>query len=524
MKHKILCMDGFSGAGLKELEQNSQLELTSLKSLPHQELIKKIAPYSGLIVRSSTQVAADVISAAKNLKIIARAGIGTDNIDIEAATAQGIFVINAPLGNTTSTAELAFTLLLSLARHIPQAAKSMDAGKWEKQRFKGNEVAHKTLAIIGLGRIGQEVAKKALAFKMKVVAHDPFLSEEQFKALNIQPLSLEEIYKSADYITVHTPLNAETENLIGKNEFAMMQPTTCIINCARGGIINEAELAAALKKGQIAGAALDVFTEEPYEKSTFRDLDNCITTPHLGASTSEAQEAVGIEIAGALSHFFAKGFTTSAVNLPAIDSKSLQELQPQLLLAERLGSLAAQLCEGALEQIVFCAAARKPQLLTRAAVKGTLTKISTQPPTFVNALKLAQERSIQVGEEFFTSASHGDDPLGIKLKTSQGLTEVRGTAHANGLLKLTQFNDYNLEMEAKHHLLFIENADQPGIIGCICTILGNHKVNIAQMQNVRKHRGSEALTVIRMDEALPEKTLETIRAEKGVHVAKQASL
>ncbi|MFA4874624.1 MAG: hydroxyacid dehydrogenase [bacterium] len=315
MTFKILCTDGFSKAGLDELAKNTAFEVAFIKALTHEELLEKIHPFNALIIRSASRVSADVIEAGKSLRIIARAGVGVDNIDVPAATRRNIMVINAPAGNTVSTAELSFGMLLALARHIPQAACAMANGKWEKKKFQGTEVAKKVLGVIGMGRVGREVARRAMAFRMTVVGFDPFLDADQFDAAGVERVALDKIFKTADYITVHTPLTPETENLISAKEFKMMKPSACVINCARGGIVNEADLAEALRQKTIAGAALDVYTKEPFESTIFQGLDNCILTPHLGASTNEAQDAVAVEAAYEVAQYLTTGQCANCVNL-----------------------------------------------------------------------------------------------------------------------------------------------------------------------------------------------------------------
>ncbi|PIR18067.1 MAG: hypothetical protein COV46_01780 [Deltaproteobacteria bacterium CG11_big_fil_rev_8_21_14_0_20_49_13] len=314
MKHKILCTDGFAEAGLTELKKSASLDVVFERSLSHEDLIKKVPSFDGLIVRSASTVSRDVIEAGKNLKIVVRAGVGTDNIDIGAATKHGVLVANAPAGNATSAAELTFAMILSLARWIPQAASSMAEGEWEKKKFQGVELAGKTVGIIGLGRIGRAVAKRAIAFNMNIVGFDPFISREQLESLGVEHLPKEDIFKKADFITFHTPLTDETKNMVTLDELKTMKKTAYLVNCARGGIINEHDLAVALKEGLIAGAALDVFTKEPYKEEIFRKLENCITTPHLGASTHDAQEAVAIEAALVVTKFFDEGLSINALN------------------------------------------------------------------------------------------------------------------------------------------------------------------------------------------------------------------
>lgn len=306
MTYKILCTDGFASSGIETLKKNSNFEVVFEKSLSHEDLLAKISAFDALIVRSASKVSADVIEAGKNLKIIARAGVGMDNIDVGAAQKRGIEVVNAPAGNAISTAELAFALMLSLSRHIVCAASLMKQCVWEKKKFMGSQLAYKTLGVVGMGRIGREVAKRARAFDMRVLGSDPYIDEKVFKEFGVTKCALNELCEEADYITIHTPLSKDTKNLITMKELSKMKKTVRIINCARGGIVNERDLAKALKDGVIAGAALDVFTKEPYDESIFNGMDNVVLTPHLGASTHEAQDAVAIEAAIAVQNFFIK--------------------------------------------------------------------------------------------------------------------------------------------------------------------------------------------------------------------------
>ncbi|MBN1282729.1 MAG: phosphoglycerate dehydrogenase [Proteobacteria bacterium] len=314
MTYKVLCTDGLSKRGVERLSKFAGVETDFRPKLTHEELLDAIPAFDGLIVRSASKVGSDVIERAGKLKIVARAGVGVDNIDVKAATERGILVVNTPAGNTTATCELTFTMMLSLARHVPQAAKLMTEGVWEKKKFMGTELSRKTLGIVGMGRIGKEVARRAKAFDMKILAMDPYLTDDAYASLGVEKAGLERILKEADYLTVHTPLTDETRNLIGAKQFAMMKPTAYVVNCARGGIINERDLAEALRSNTIAGAALDVYTKEPYEDTIFRGLDNAILTPHLGASTREAQDAVAVEAAEAVGGYLTKGTRMNAVN------------------------------------------------------------------------------------------------------------------------------------------------------------------------------------------------------------------
>ncbi len=322
MTYKVLCTDGLSKLGVEELKKFSGVEADFRPKLTHEELLDAIPAFDALIVRSASKVGGDVIERGGKLKIIARAGVGVDNIDVKAATERGILVVNTPAGNTTATCELTFTMMLSLARHVPQAAKLMTEGVWEKKKFMGTQLSQKTLGIVGMGRIGKEVARRAKAFDMKVIAMDPFLDDAAFKSLGVEKANLERILKESDYITVHSPLTAETRDMISAKQIALMKPTAYLVNCARGGIINERDLADALKENKIAGAAIDVYTKEPFEDPIFRGLDNIILTPHLGASTREAQDAVAVEAAQAVAQYLTKGTRMNAVN-PKVPERKL---------------------------------------------------------------------------------------------------------------------------------------------------------------------------------------------------------
>lgn len=516
MKQRILCTDGFSKAGLKKLEEDANLEVEFRDKLSHDELLGLIEGFDGLVVRSASKVGRDVVERGQRLKIIARAGVGTDNIDIDAATERGIMVVNAPAGNTTSTAELAFSMLLSLARHIPQASRLMAEGKWEKKRFKGSEVAHKTLGIVGMGRIGREVARRARAFEMNVMGLDPYLSDEKFKALGATRATLDEILAEADYITIHSPLTPETENMISAEQISKMKPTAYIINCARGGIVNEADLAKALKEGRIAGAALDVYTKEPYEEKIFDGLENCVLTPHLGASTSEAQEAVAVEAANAISQYFREGLSPNAVNLAGADGSVWQKFRNHIALAEKLGTLASQLAGGGIARITLICDKGLPRLIALSAIKGAFSRVSDDQITFVNAEAAAKDRGVAIAEELAGKGSDFADSFGVKVTTDEGEFEAWGAVLADGTTKITNVGDWRVEIDPEGTILFIHNADQPGVIGRVATVLGKKGVNIAEMQNVRRSQGADALTIIGVDGEVGKDTLKSIAGEEGV--------
>lgn len=518
MTYKILCTDGFAEAGLQELKNSPLLEVVFEKSLKHEDLLEKIPAFDGLIVRSASTVSRDVIERGGNLKIIARAGVGIDNIDVEAATERGIYVVNAPAGNTTSTAELAFTFLLSLARHVPQAAASMTAGQWEKKKFMGNEVANKTLGIVGLGRIGREVARRAKAFNMNLLIFDPYVREDQCSALGGKSATVHEICKSADFITVHTPLTKETENIIAWRELSMMKKTAYIINCARGGIINEEDLAKALKENVIAGAALDVFTKEPYDKPIFQGLENVILTPHLGASTKEAQNAVAVEAARAVANFFSEGISVTAVNLPAGETQ-IQEYKSHIQLAEKLGSLAAQLTNDTVKKITLLGPPTMPKILMLATVKGVLLRRGDNQVTLINASVKAAKHGIALSQDIVETGQDFAGAFGVLLEGEKDRQEAWGAVLEDGTSRVVMCDGHHVEISPEGSILLIHNNDRPGVIGKVSSILGDAGVNIAEMQNVRERKGADALTIIRIDDVPSDKTLEEIRKINGVERA-----
>lgn len=524
MKHKILCTDGISREGLGELESSGLFALEFHESLTRKELHDIIGRFDGLIVRSASQVSRDVIESGERLRLIARAGVGTDNIDLEAATERGIFVINAPSGNTISTAELTFAMILSLARKIPQAVCSMAAGEWDRKRFRGAEVAYKTLGIIGLGRVGREVVSRAKAFRMSVVGFDPALSADQMKSLGVRPLSLAEIFKTADFITVHTPLTPQTENLITYREIEKMKPSAGIINCARGGIVNEKDLARALKDGRIAGAALDVYSREPFDTSIFEGLENCLMTPHLGASTIEAQDAVAHEIAASVMRFFGEGVYSGAVNLPSISEDSWNEYRRHIDLAKKLGNLASQLLLDPLNGMVFFSTSKCPALLSVAALEGILSRRIDERVTVVNAMRVARDLGISVVEEIVEARHDYGNAIGVKLISGKKQVEIWGAIFDDGSVKVIRYDDYRVEVDPAGSILFVHNVDCPGMIGRICSILGEEGINIAEMQNVRKKAGGVALTIIGVDGSVSENALKRMRGEDGVSDVREVNL
>jgi D-3-phosphoglycerate dehydrogenase len=519
----VLVTDHLSSRGVELLRQTPGLEVEVRNGLPPEALKVHLAGADALIVRSATRVSADLLEAAPRLRVIGRAGVGVDNVDQEAATARGIVVMNTPGGNTVSAAEHTLALLLSLAKHIPQASASMKAGKWEKSRFRSVELAGKTLGVIGLGRIGTEVAKRARAFNMNVLAYDPFLAAPAAQALGVELAELPEVLRQADFLTLHTPLTPETANLIRAETIARMKDGVRLVNCARGGIVNEADLHAALASGKVAGAALDVFAQEPITDSPLFGLPNFISTPHLAAASEEAQEAVAVEIAQQVVDYLTKGIIRNAVNAPSIPLETLRTLQPYLTLAEKLGRLTSQLAEGRLAEIHLAYRGEIGELncvpLTVAAVKGVLDP-THDSVNMVNALTIARARGIRVTETKSSEPSDFSGVIGVTIRTDRGCTETAGTVF-NGLdPRVVQIDGLRLEAVLEGYLLVFSNLDVPGVIGRIGTLLGQSGVNIAGMRLGRERRGGRAVSVVNVDDPIPGPILDEVRRLPNIVYAK----
>ncbi len=525
---KILVTDPLSEAGLEILNRESSFEVTALqKATVEEELIRVIPEYNALIVRSGTKATRSVIEAGVNLKIIARAGVGIDNVDVEAATEKGVLVINAPEGNTISTAEQTMALILTLARKISWAHQSILEGKWDRKSYKGIQLHGKVLGVVGLGRIGSEVANRAKAFGMSVIGFDPYLSREQADMIGVELNSLEDIYKNADVITVHTPLTPKTKGMIAAKEISMMKKNVLLINCARGGIINEGELAEALKSGKIAGAAFDTFEVEPPKDNPLIHLPNVLSTPHLGASTSEAQISVAIETCEAVVDFFTTGVTRNSINFPSVAPEIYEANKPFLTLCEKMGYLLGTLREGHMKDITITFSEEmegKPtHIMKLAALKGFLEPILSEGVNFINAVSVAKERGIPIKEVFSSEVTDFPEIITLKVTTDQGVNEVSGTVYHNKDPRIINVNGYEFEMAPEGEYLLIKNQDMPGVVGVIGTILGESKINIATMQLGRMKKGSDALTFIRVDQKLSEAIIETIKKNPAVIDAKSLS-
>lgn len=527
---KVLVSDDVSDNGLQPL-RDAGFAVEKRLGLKPDELCDLLAGYDALVVRSETKVTAELMQAAPGLRVIGRAGVGVDNIDVPAATARGIVVMNAPDGNTITTAEHTIALLVALARNVPQASSSVKAAKWERKKFVGAELQGKTLGIIGLGRIGRAVAARARGFGMKIVAHDPFLPLESATDLDIESAAMNEVLARADFLTIHTPLTGETRGIIGREAFAKMKTGARLINCARGGLVDEAALCEAINAGRIAGAALDVFEQEPPPADhPLLALEQVIVTPHLGASTTEAQEGVALTVAEQMRDFLLTGALRGAVNLPAIDQRQLIILQPYLTLAESLGRFQAQLVNRPVRELRIDFAGELVELdaapVTRSFLTGLLQHVSARV-NLVNAFLIAEERGISVITSYVRSG--GATPaIHTRVITEAGEQDISGTVfeiEGGGREgRITEINGFRIEAIPHGHMLVMHNRDVPGVIGRIGTILGDHKINISAFHLGRRERGGEAMAVIEVDTAAGNDTLERLRSLKEILMVKEIKL
>jgi D-3-phosphoglycerate dehydrogenase len=520
---KVLVSDSVDRAGIEILSQVAQVDVKT--GLPLSELISIIPEYDALMIRSGTQVTKEVIEAGAQLKIIGRAGVGVDNVDVAAATRQGIVVVNSPEGNTIAAAEHALAMMMSLSRYVPDANHSVKSGEWNRKAFIGAEIYKKTLGLIGLGKIGSHVANVAKAMGMKLIAYDPYISNERAEQIGCRLVELDVLIQEADYITLHIPRTEETANLINAEALAKMKPTARIINCARGGLIDEAALAEALKEGRIAGAALDVFGNEPLEAdSPLREGDkNLILTPHLGASTAEAQVNVAVDVAEQIRDVLLGLPARSAVNIPGLYPDALAKLRPYLELAEALGNMVGQLAGGRVESLTISLqgdlANQDSKPITIAALKGLLTPALRERVNYVNANIEAKERGIRIIEMRDASVRDYTDSLHLEAKGSRGQHTVTGALLGDGELRITNVDEFPVNVPPIQHMLFTRHRDMPGIIGRIGSLLGSFNVNIASMQVGRKIVRGDAVMVLSLDDPLPEGILEEILKVSGIRDA-----
>ena len=528
MTEKILISDPLAEEGINILKKEKHFRVDVKPKLPPEELKKIIGDYTALIVRSQTKVTRDIMKHAKKLKYIGRAGVGLDNIDVDEASKRGIIVMNAPGGNAISTAEHTLSLILSLSRNIPQANLSVKKGEWQRKKFMGVELYGKTLGIIGLGRIGTEVAKRALSFKMKVIACDPFLIPERAKSLGIESVSLDGLFKKSDYITVHTPLTDDTYHIIGEKAFKRMKKGVRIINCARGGIVDEKALAKAIDSGIVAGAALDVYEKEPPAQAKIIGIDKVITTPHLGASTEEAQVNVAIDIASSIKDALVRRGIRNAVNAPSIEPELLKVIEPYLLLAEKIGSMHAQLIEGYINnvKIKYVGDIVKYNLnhMTRSIIKGLLEPALEESVNYVNAPVIARERGIRINEEKTKEIEDFANLIFVKVETDKMKSSIMGTLFTKVDPRIVKINEFYVDAVPEGHMLVIYNYDKPGIVGQIGNILGKNKINIANMTFGRAKRGGNAITVLTVDGPVPGHVLGKIKKAQYIKEVKLIKL
>ncbi len=527
---KILIADSISQRGLGELSRDYSLEVVVQTGLSEAEIVAIIPEFSGIVVRSQTKITAPIIAVASNLRVIGRAGVGVDNVDVDAATRRGVIVMNAPGGNTVSTAEHAFSLLLCVARKIPQADATVRTGKWERKNFEGVELYNKTLGIIGMGRIGSELSRRAIAFGMRVVAYDPYLSATRARSLQVELVEdLDELLAAADFITLHTPLTPDTLHLLDVSRLAKTKRGVRIINCARGGLIDEAALADALRNGHVAYAALDVFETEPLPAdSPLRDLTNIVLTPHLGASTAEAQESVGIEIAQAIRAALLEGTIRNAVNMPNLDAKTLAIVGPHLRFGEKLGRFLSQVAPKHVERLNINYSGKVNEVdttaITRAVLKGFLQRAGGTEVNEVNAPAFAESLGLKITETRLSAAGDYTDLLELSAATTDGQSVSVAGAFFGATPRIVNINSRPVEARPRGVILILENTDRPGMVGRIGTLLGDHGVNIATMSLSRNQAGGTALTVLNLDTAPDDAILAEIRASEDIKSAQVIEL
>jgi len=524
---KVLVSDNISSKGI-EILKKAGLDVDVKTALKPEELKSIIGEYHALIIRSATKVTEDILNAAKNLKVVGRAGSGLDNVDRAAASKMGIIVMNTPGGNTITTAEHTIAMMFAVARKIPQANTSMGQGKWEKKKFMGVELFNKTLGIIGLGNIGGEVAKRAQGLGMNVIAYDPFLSDEKAKSIGIDKVGISALFSQADFITIHTPLTAETKYLISAETIKTMKNGVYIVDCARGGIINEKDLFDALEFGKVAGAALDVFEKEPPEGNPLIGHEKVVCTPHLGASTQEAQENVAIAIAEQIVDCLVYGTIRNAVNFPSIPVDQAAVLQPYINLAEKIGGFASQIFEGGITELTLEYKGDASELnvspLTIAAIKGILNPILLETVNFVNAPFIAKERGIEIKETKSTDAGDYQSLITMRVLSPGKELTVSGTLFSKKDPRIVKIDDFTVEIVPEGCMLFMYNNDRPGVIGNIGTLLGKNNINIARMHLGREKAGGRAISVVNIDTCVTAQILKEIKRLPNILDVKEINL
>ena len=524
MAPKVLISDALSPAAVQIFKDRGvEVDFQPNLGKDKEKLAAIIGNYEGLAIRSATKVTAKILEKADKLKVIGRAGIGVDNVEIPAATARGVIVMNTPFGNSITTAEHAITMMLALAREIPAADVSTQAGKWEKNRFMGVEITAKTLGVIGCGNIGSIVADRAQGLKMKVIAYDPFLSPERALDLGVEKVDLPELFRRADFITLHTPLTDKTRNIIDAKSIAQMKKGVRIINCARGGLVDEKALRDALDSGQVAGAAFDVFVEEPAVDNPLFGHPNVICTPHLGASTTEAQENVALQVAEQMSDYLLSGAISNAVNFPSITAEEAPKLRPYITLAEKLGSFAGQLTETGITKVQLCyqgpVAKMKTKALTSAALSGLLKPMLGEV-NVVSAPAVAKERGMVIEEMTREGAGDYENLITLTVTTERQSRHVSGTVFADGRPRIVNIKGIRMDAEFGPSMIYITNLDKPGFIGKFSSVLGDAGINIATFHVGREAPGGNAVSLIEIDGELTPEVLKQVQALPQVQQAK----
>lgn len=525
---KILICDGLDESGLSLFRSAPGVQVDVPDGLSAGEIKAILPEYDAMVVRSRTKVTADMIEYASRLKVIGRAGTGVDNVDVESASARGILVMNTPGANATAAAEHTLAMMLALARHIPQATQSMRRGLWEKKKFMGTELYHQTLGVVGLGKIGAILADRALAMKMEVLAHDPHIVPEMAAVLGAEYVSMDELLARSDFITVHTPLTEETKWLLNRETLAKTKPGVRILNCARGGLIDEEALIEFLQKGHVAGAALDVFEKEPPAGSPLLEMENVIFTPHLGASSLQAQENVSRAIASQILDYLQRGLIRNAVNFPSISMKDYEKIRPYLLLAERLGNLQGQLCRPVLKlEITYSGPDLQEipiQPLTQTVIKGLLDPIMAEKVNLINAPLILKQRQIELTTSTTSESKGYTGEITVRVKGKTEEYSVSGAVFQGQEVRLVRLNDYRLEAELEGINLVIQNLDKPGTIGLIGVTLGQFDVNIANMHLSRTRERDRAVAIIRIDNEAPSEALDMLRAHPSIISVQQVKL
>ncbi len=524
MSPRVLISDALSSAAVQIFKDRGvEVEFQPNLGKDKDKLAATINGFDGLAIRSATKVTAKVLEHAKNLKVIGRAGIGVDNVDIPAATARGIIVMNTPFGNSITTAEHTITLMLALARQIPEADASTRAGKWEKNKFLGVEIFSKTLGIIGCGNVGSIVADRAIGLKMKVIAYDPYLSADRALHLGVEKVELDELWRRADFITLHTPLTEQTRNIINANTLALMRKGVRLINCARGELVDEAALCEALNSGHVAGAAIDVFREEPATQSPLFSLPNVVCTPHLGASTMEAQENVALQVAEQMSDYLLRGAISNAINFPSITAEEAPKLKPFVELAEKLGSFAGQLTETGINRVQISyegsVAQMNTKALTSAALAGLLRPM-LQNVNAVSAALVAKERGIVVDETRRDAEGDYESLVTVAVTTDRQTRGVSGTVYADGRPRIVNIKGIRMDAEFGPSMLYVTNQDKPGFVGRFATVLASAGINIATFHLGRDSAGGNAIALVEVDGGVPPEVLAKVREIPNVQQVK----